>query len=200
MIVQNNEELQKLRHIGGIVARCLEHMIKCARAGMSLKELDQIAAQFLAASGARSAPILMYEFPGHTCLSLAPVAALPGRDPDRTRATPDPSSNSFAPGRRGRRKPSAHRAGGHFPSREDHGPNSGPAQIAGIRGGIRCHKIRNDCLCRGLRANTRFVIKVLPPRSLVIAHAGRRAPMRGPPGLHVRPVRARCPCRQPAVR
>jgi len=75
MIVQNNEELQKLRHIGGIVARCLEHMIKCARAGMSLKELDQIAAQFLAASGARSAPILMYEFPGHTCLSLAPVAA-----------------------------------------------------------------------------------------------------------------------------
>ena len=75
MIIKNDLDIQKLRHVGGIVARCLQHMTEQARAGMTLKELDQIGAKFLAQSGARSAPILTYDFPGHTCLSVAPIVA-----------------------------------------------------------------------------------------------------------------------------
>jgi methionyl aminopeptidase len=75
MVVQNEAELQKLRHIGGIVARCLRHMMASAKAGMTLLELDAIGAEFLTREGAKSAPILVYEFPGTTCLSVAPVVA-----------------------------------------------------------------------------------------------------------------------------
>lgn len=75
MIVQSDEDIQKLRRIGGIVARCLRHMMDSAKPGMTLKELDSIGAAFLEKEGARSAPILMYDFPGTTCLSVSPIVA-----------------------------------------------------------------------------------------------------------------------------
>ncbi|MFN7729401.1 MAG: type I methionyl aminopeptidase [Bdellovibrio sp.] len=75
MIATTPEEVQKLREIGRIVARCLQMMKESAKPGMSLLELDALAAQFLNDFGARSAPILTYDFPGTTCLSIAPVVA-----------------------------------------------------------------------------------------------------------------------------
>ncbi len=75
MTIENDADIQGLKHIGGIVARCLRHMMSVAIPGMSLKELDAIGGDFLAQNGAKSAPISTYNFPGHTCLSLAPVVA-----------------------------------------------------------------------------------------------------------------------------
>jgi methionyl aminopeptidase len=48
--------------------------------GMTTLELDAIGGQFLAAHGARSAPRLTYNFPGHTCISVNEEAAhgIPG--------------------------------------------------------------------------------------------------------------------------
>ena len=47
---------------------------------MTTAELDKIGAAFLADHGARSAPILTYKFPGHTCISINDEAAhgIPG--------------------------------------------------------------------------------------------------------------------------
>jgi len=45
------------------------------RAGMSTRELDEIGRAFLEAEGARSAPQVMYQFPGATCISVSPVIA-----------------------------------------------------------------------------------------------------------------------------
>ncbi|MBX2995905.1 MAG: type I methionyl aminopeptidase [Bdellovibrionaceae bacterium] len=75
MIATTPEEIQKLREIGRIVARCLQMMKEAAKPGMSLLELDALAGEFLKAHGARSAPQVTYDFPGVTCLSIAPVVA-----------------------------------------------------------------------------------------------------------------------------
>lgn len=75
MIASTTEEINALKEIGEIVANCLEMMKQSAKPGMTLLELDSLAAKFLADHGAKSAPISMYNFPGTTCLSIAPVAA-----------------------------------------------------------------------------------------------------------------------------
>ena len=53
-----------------IVADCLVRMSQSVVVGVSTKELDRIAADFLKKHGARSAPILTYKFPGTTCISV----------------------------------------------------------------------------------------------------------------------------------
>src|SRR5678815_2260622 len=50
-------------------------MISQTRAGMTTRELDEIGRLFLQAEGARSAPQVMYKFPGATCISVSPVIA-----------------------------------------------------------------------------------------------------------------------------
>lgn len=75
MIISHPDEIQKLREIGRIVARCLRMMQGAAKPGMTLRDLDNLAGEFLKTHGARSAPILTYDFPGHTCLSVAPIVA-----------------------------------------------------------------------------------------------------------------------------
>ena len=49
--------------------------------GITTGELDVIGGEFLSAHGARSAPKLAYNFPGHTCISVNEEAAhgIPGR-------------------------------------------------------------------------------------------------------------------------
>lgn len=75
MIIQSEEDLQQLKDIGRIVGNCLAMLLAESKAGKSLKELDLMAADYLRSFGAQSAPILMYNFPGHTCMSISPVAA-----------------------------------------------------------------------------------------------------------------------------
>lgn len=75
MIIASEKDLEALRKIGRIVARCLAHMQSKLEPGITTLELDKLGGEFLAAHGARSAPILTYKFPGHTCISINEEAA-----------------------------------------------------------------------------------------------------------------------------
>ena len=80
MTVDSEEDLEKLRQIGKIVALALKAMAEAIRPGMSTAELDQVGGQVLQQYGARSAPRLVYDFPGDTCISVNDEAAhgIPG--------------------------------------------------------------------------------------------------------------------------
>lgn len=75
MTIEDEYELRKLRVIGRIVYETLMLMKKHLRVGITTLELDRIGAKQLARYGARSAPILMYDFPAHTCISINDEAA-----------------------------------------------------------------------------------------------------------------------------
>jgi methionyl aminopeptidase len=70
MFVETNEQLEKLKAIGAIVADTLQYMISIAQPGMTTYELDQEGFKYLQVRGARSAPMLVYDFPGATCISV----------------------------------------------------------------------------------------------------------------------------------
>lgn len=56
--------------IGRIVGMTIKVMAEAMRPGMTTAELDAIGAAYLKAQGARSAPQLIYQFPGATCISI----------------------------------------------------------------------------------------------------------------------------------
>ncbi|MAS32507.1 MAG: type I methionyl aminopeptidase [Anaerolineaceae bacterium] len=80
MSIDNEQDLIALMRIGRIVGLTLQHMGAALEPGMTTKELDDIGAKFLEEHGARSAPMLTYKFPGHTCISINDEAAhgIPG--------------------------------------------------------------------------------------------------------------------------
>lgn len=75
MSIDSEKDLESLRKVGRIVARCLQHMQAKMEPGMTTAELDAIGGSFLASQGARSAPKLTYNFPGFTCISVNEEAA-----------------------------------------------------------------------------------------------------------------------------
>lgn len=83
MTVSSPEDLQGLKEIGRIVALTVQEMKRSARVGMTTRELDEIGGRFLQTHGAVSAPKKVYDFPGHTCISINREVAhgIPG---DRT--------------------------------------------------------------------------------------------------------------------
>ncbi len=70
MIVHSENDLNGLKEIGRIVAMVLQEMSKNVRPGITTAELDQLGERILTANGARSAPKLVYNFPGATCISI----------------------------------------------------------------------------------------------------------------------------------
>jgi len=70
MIINNKTDLEGMMRVSDAVALTLKKMQEYARAGMSTKELDDYGGELLATYGARSAPYLVYRFPGHTCISI----------------------------------------------------------------------------------------------------------------------------------
>jgi len=80
MSIDSQEDIIALMKIGRIVGLTLRHMLGQVRTGMSTAELDAIGEAFLKSHGARSAPILAYNFPGYTCISINDEAAhgIPG--------------------------------------------------------------------------------------------------------------------------
>lgn len=80
MTADSETDIRHLKAVGRIVALTLKKMMKHAQPGITTAELDAIGAEFLEKEGARSAPRTMYNFPGATCISIAPVIAhgIPG--------------------------------------------------------------------------------------------------------------------------
>lgn len=80
MSINSEKDLEALRKIGKIVARCLKLMQSKLEPGITTSELDAIGGAFLESHGARSAPKLTYNFPGYTCISVNEEAAhgIPG--------------------------------------------------------------------------------------------------------------------------
>jgi methionyl aminopeptidase len=75
MTADSQKDIQSLKTIGRICAETLRRMMDATRAGMATRELDEIGRAFLENEGARSAPQVMYNYPGATCISVSPVIA-----------------------------------------------------------------------------------------------------------------------------
>lgn len=80
MSVESEKDWEGLKRVGKVVALTLREMKKQVRPGMTTAEVDEIGNRLLSGYGARSAPRLVYNFPGTTCISLNDEAAhgIPG--------------------------------------------------------------------------------------------------------------------------
>jgi len=65
---------------GRVVRRVIEAMRNAARPGVTTAELDEVGAKVMSDNGARSAPRMVYKFPGSNCISLndEAVHGIPG--------------------------------------------------------------------------------------------------------------------------
>lgn len=70
MTITNEDDLDGLKQIGGIVARILKAMGEALRPGITTAELDEMARRMFDEEGATSAPQKIYNFPGATCISV----------------------------------------------------------------------------------------------------------------------------------
>src|SRR2546425_4428526 len=70
MTVRRKEDLSGLREAGRVVRQCLLEMSDRVRAGVTTAQLDEVAAGVFRWNGARSAPVLVYGFPGQACISV----------------------------------------------------------------------------------------------------------------------------------
>lgn len=75
MTIEGQEQLDRLRAIGAICRDVLRAMATAIRPGVTPRALDNMAGDMLKERGARSAPILAYDFPGHTCISVGDAIA-----------------------------------------------------------------------------------------------------------------------------
>ncbi|NKF22116.1 type I methionyl aminopeptidase [Solimonas marina] len=80
MTIETEDDVVALKRIGRIVSAVLQQMLDAAEPGMTTRELDALGAKLLERHGARSAPMLTYDFPGATCISINEEAAhgIPG--------------------------------------------------------------------------------------------------------------------------
>jgi len=81
MTIETERDIDCLKQVGRIVAAVLREMLDSIEVGMTTAELDDVGRTLLARHGARSAPQVMYKFPGATCISVNEEAAhgIPGR-------------------------------------------------------------------------------------------------------------------------
>jgi methionyl aminopeptidase len=70
MSVESASDFLGIKRISNVVAVTLKRMREYARPGMSTKELDEYGRRMLQEYGARSAPKIIYNFPGWTCISV----------------------------------------------------------------------------------------------------------------------------------
>ncbi|MGO9402683.1 MAG: type I methionyl aminopeptidase [Terriglobales bacterium] len=80
MGIQDEQELVSLRAAGRIVRMVLDAMKAEVRPGVTTRYLDDIGARVMQENGARSAPSMVYQFPGASCISLndEAVHGIPG--------------------------------------------------------------------------------------------------------------------------
>src|SRR3954453_22385513 len=79
--IDHPDELEALRAVGRVVAEPIRVLALRVRPGVTTAELDEVAAQVFSRHGARSGPMLDYDFPGTTCISLDDecVHGIPGK-------------------------------------------------------------------------------------------------------------------------
>lgn len=70
MSIVSEAQLEALRHVGRIVRLALSAMQERLSPGVTTAELDARAMEVLEEHGARSAPRLVYDFPGAVCISV----------------------------------------------------------------------------------------------------------------------------------
>ena len=70
MSITKQEQLEKLRACGRIVAKALRTMAAAVRPGVTTAELAFVGSKVLAEHGARSSPPMVYGFPGDVCISV----------------------------------------------------------------------------------------------------------------------------------
>jgi len=70
MSINSPEELAGLRAAGLVVRLMLAAMKEAVRPGVTTAELDEIGGRVMRLHGARSAPALVYQFPGVNCISV----------------------------------------------------------------------------------------------------------------------------------
>jgi methionyl aminopeptidase len=70
MSADSPAQLRALRRAGQVVAETLRVLESEVAPGVSTAELDRLAAATLARHGARSGPILTYDYPGSVCISV----------------------------------------------------------------------------------------------------------------------------------
>ncbi len=80
MTVENQRDIDGILKIGRLVALVRDAMLDAIEPGITTAELDRLASGLLEKHGAKSAPQLMYNFPGATCISVNHEAAhgIPG--------------------------------------------------------------------------------------------------------------------------
>jgi methionyl aminopeptidase len=81
MSINEPGELAGLQAAGAVVRLMLEAMKTSVRPGITTAELDNVGADVMRRHGARSAPALVYKFPGVSCISLneEAVHGIPGK-------------------------------------------------------------------------------------------------------------------------
>ncbi|AMR31668.1 type I methionyl aminopeptidase [Mucilaginibacter sp. PAMC 26640] len=70
MSITTESERAGMQEASDAVAITLKKMREFAKPGISTRELDEYGGKLLTEMGARSAPKLTYNFPGHTCISI----------------------------------------------------------------------------------------------------------------------------------
>ncbi|MCL2121858.1 MAG: type I methionyl aminopeptidase [Clostridiales bacterium] len=80
MIVQSKRDIQGILEAGKVAAEIMHKMADRLRPGISTGQLDKIGEEMMIRHGAKSAPMLLYSFPGATCISVLPEVAhgIPG--------------------------------------------------------------------------------------------------------------------------
>jgi methionyl aminopeptidase len=81
MSIQDPEELAGMRSAGEVVRQMLETMKEAVEPGITTANLDELGARVMRRQGARSAPTLVYGFPGVSCISVndEAVHGIPGQ-------------------------------------------------------------------------------------------------------------------------
>ena len=80
MSITSPQELEGLQAAGAVVRRVLEALKSCVRPGITTGELDAVGALVMREQGARSAPAMVYGFPGTNLISVndEAVHGIPG--------------------------------------------------------------------------------------------------------------------------
>lgn len=75
MTIENQADIDGIMAAGRVVAMVRDKMLSAIEPGMTTQELDALGGRLLEQAGAESAPRLVYDFPGATCISVNEEAA-----------------------------------------------------------------------------------------------------------------------------